>query len=47
MYVLHLNKNKFCVNLQRNVWQIDWNIAFAQQKHNSKPVGVYVSFQIL
>ena len=45
---VHLNKNKFCVHLLRNVWRSNWNTAFAELRHtcNSKPVGLYVSLYV-
>ena len=39
-YIL-LHVNKFCVNIYRNLWKNDRNIAFTWLKHKVKLVGLY------
>ena len=44
-----LRVNKFCVNLERNLWKIDWNIAltYIWGKHNVKPLDRLFRFLLL
>ena len=44
-----LRVNKFCVNLERNLWKIDWNIAltYIWGKHKVKPLDRLFRFLLL